>query len=86
LLVYGIFLAVCGGLVERSQFKFLQKGRPFFSRHAYAGGWEKWKAYLQPNTFIPYSKAANVLAIVGLLLEYDCLKLFFKGLAFYIEM
>jgi len=25
----------------------------------------EWQAYLQPNTYIPYSKAANVLAIVG---------------------
>ncbi|MEO6883832.1 MAG: hypothetical protein ABI199_07390 [Bacteroidia bacterium] len=31
--------------------------------HRWAG---EWQAYLQPNTFIPYSKAANVLDIVGL--------------------
>jgi hypothetical protein len=53
---------------ERSQFKFYRRKEKFYffyatHSHRQAG---EWQAYLQPNTFIPYSKAANVLAIVGL--------------------
>ncbi len=53
---------------ERSQFKFLQKGRENFlfchATYTQAGG--RMASLFAAKTFIPYSKAANVLAIEGL--------------------